>query len=153
MMESVLVQYFCNTAKEPLEDRSRFIGHFTQHIPQLVTIEDNHNLNRPVLEEEVVEDSGRSKRVLKALNASFIALMLKQENAMTPDGFQPIALCNVLYKIIYKVIANRLKPTLPSLISEEKTGYVEGRQILNNIIQAHEVVHSLKGSKQAGMIT
>ena len=35
---------------------------------------------------------------------------------------------------------------------EEQTGYVEGRQILNNIIQAHEVVHSLKSTKQAGMI-
>lgn len=56
------------------------------------------------------------------------------------------------YKIISKVIANRLKPLLPSLILEEKTCYVEGRQILNNIIQAHEVVHSLKTNKQVGMI-
>jgi len=71
---------------------------------------------------------------------------------MTPDGFKPIALCNVVYKIISKVIANRLKPLLPTLISEEQTSYVEGRQILNNIIQTHEVVHSLKSNKQAGMI-
>ena len=71
---------------------------------------------------------------------------------MTPDKFRPIALCNVAYKIISKVIANTLKPLLPTLVSEEHTGYVEGRQILNNIIQAHEVVHSLKTNKQAGMI-
>lgn len=45
-----------------------------------------------------------------------------------------------------------LKPLLPTLISEEKTRYMEGRKILNNIIQAHEVVHSLKRNKQAGMI-
>lgn len=89
---------------------------------------------------------------MKALNASFIALIQKKENSMTPDGFRPIALFNVVYKIISKVIANRLKPLLPSLILEEQTGYVEGRQILNNIIQAHEVVHSLKSNKQAGMI-
>jgi len=57
-----------------------------------------------------------------------------------------------VYKIISKVIANRLKPLLPTLLSEEQTGYVEGRQTLNNIIQAHEVVHSLKTNKQAGMI-
>jgi len=37
-------------------------------------------------------------------------------------------------------------------VSEEQTRYVEGRQILNNIIQAHEVVHSLKTNKQAGRI-
>jgi len=92
------------------------------------------------------------KKILKVLNASFIALISKHEKDMTPDRFMPIALCNVVYKIISKVIANRLKPLLPTLVSEEQTGYVEGRQILNNIIQAHEVVHSLKNNKQAGMI-
>eukprot|EP00253_Pinus_taeda_P033428 PITA_33428 len=153
-MESSLVQHFSNIAKEPLEDRSRFIDQFIQYIPKLVTREDNHNLNRPVSKEEVsedilefAEDSRKSKKVLKALNTSFIALIPKKENAMPLDGFQPIVLCNVVYKIISKVIANRLKPLLPSLISEEQTCYVEGRQILNNIIQAHEVVHSLKFNK------
>jgi len=41
---------------------------------------------------------------------------------------------------------------LPTLVSREKSGYVEGRQILDNIIQAHEVVHSLKTKKKAVMI-
>lgn len=71
---------------------------------------------------------------------------------MTLDRFRPIDLCNVVYKIISKVITNRLEPLLLALVSEEKTRFVEGRQILNNIIQAHEVVHSLKSNKQAGMI-
>ena len=71
---------------------------------------------------------------------------------MRPDRFRPIALCNVVYKIISKVIANRLKPLLPTLVSKEQNGYVERRKILNNIIQAHEVVHSLKSNKQAEMI-
>eukprot|EP00253_Pinus_taeda_P016327 PITA_16327 len=96
---------------------------------------------------EVVEDSRRFKTILKALNESFIALIPKQEKATSPDRFRPIALCNVVYKIISKVIVNRLKPLLPTLVLEEQTGYVEGRQILNNIIQAHEVVHSLITNK------
>jgi len=91
----------------------------------------------------VVEDSRKNNTILKALNTSFIALIPKQEATQTPDKFRPIALCNVVYKIISKVVANRLKPLLPSLLSIEQSGYVEGRQILNNIIQAHEVVHSL----------
>eukprot|EP00253_Pinus_taeda_P002583 PITA_02583 len=70
---------------------------------------------------KVVEVLRNSKIVLKALNASFIALIPKEEKAMTPDRFRPISLCNVVYKIISKVIANRLKPLLPTLVSKEKT--------------------------------
>ncbi len=101
---------------------------------------------------DVVEDSRKNKTVLKALNTSFISFIPKKENSMTPDRFRPITLRNVVYKIISKIIASKLKPLLPTLVSEEKNGYVEGRQILNNIIQADEVVHSLKSNKQACMI-
>jgi len=100
----------------------------------------------------VVEDSRVNKTILKALNTSFIALIPRQDSDQTADKYRPIALCNVVYKIISKVVANRLKPLLPKLVSEEQSGYVEGRQILDNIIQAHEVVHSLKRKKQAGVI-
>lgn len=54
-MESILVQHFLSRAEEPPEDRSTFTNICTQYIPQLVTREDNHNLNRPVLGEEVSE--------------------------------------------------------------------------------------------------
>ena len=100
----------------------------------------------------VVEDSRVNRTILKALNTSFIALIRKQDNAQTPDRYRPIALCNVVYKIISKVVANKLKPLLPSLVSVEQSGYVECRQILNNIIQAHEVVHSLTSNRKVGMI-
>ena len=74
--------------------------------------------------------------MLKALNTSFISPIPKQDLAQTLDRFRPIALCNVVYKIISKVMANRLKPILPTLVFGEQSGYVESRQILNNIIQA-----------------
>lgn len=67
---------------------------------------------------EVVEDSRTYNFFLKYLNASFIVLILKQEKVMTLDRFKPIALCNVVYKIVSKVIANRLKPLLVALISD-----------------------------------
>ena len=93
-----------------------------------------------------------NRTILKALNKSFISLIPKQDIGLTPDRFRPIALCNVVYKIISKVIANRLKPLLPTLVFVERTGYVEGRQILNNIIQAHKVLHSLTRNRKVGMI-
>eukprot|EP00253_Pinus_taeda_P009251 PITA_09251 len=76
---------------------------------------------------EVVEDSIRSRSVLKALNNYFIALIPKKEKAITSDRFRPIALCNVEYIIISKLIANKLKPLLLALISEDQIAYVEGR--------------------------
>ena len=54
-MESSLVQHFLSITEEPLLDRSWFINNFTKYIPKLVTREDNHNLNRPVSEDEVGE--------------------------------------------------------------------------------------------------
>ena len=68
---------------------------------------------------EVVEESRRFKTVLKALNEYFIALIPKQEKATSPDRFRPITLCNLIYKIISKVISNHLKPLLPTLVLEE----------------------------------
>eukprot|EP00253_Pinus_taeda_P008198 PITA_08198 len=158
-IEAVLVQRIRGIAKETISDREHFIRDLTRHIPRLVSREDNFNLNRPVTEKEVsedilnvVEDSRMNRTILKVLNTSFISLIPKQDNAQTLDRFRPIAICNVVYKIISKVVANRLKPLLPTLVSVEQSGYVEGRQILNNIIQAHEVVHSLTSNSKAGMI-
>lgn len=54
-MESVMVQHFQNIAEEIIVDRSQFTKSFAQHIPKLVTREDNYNLNRPVMEKEVKE--------------------------------------------------------------------------------------------------
>lgn len=101
---------------------------------------------------QVVEESRTLHWLLPSLNSTFIALLPKEENNSTSDKFFPIALCNVIYKVISKVIANRLKLLLPMLISPEQSGYVEGRQILDDIILTHEIIHSLKHSKQAGMI-
>ena len=81
-----------------------------------------------------------------------ITLITKENEVETPDRFIPIALCNVVYNIIYKVIENRLKPLLHSLISQEQVGFVEGRQIMDNIIHAHELIHTLKLQKRGGLI-
>eukprot|EP00253_Pinus_taeda_P023423 PITA_23423 len=86
------------------------------------------------------------------LNATFISLIPKSEESNSPDKYRPIALCNIIYKIVSKVVALRLKPVLPFIISPEQSGYVEGRQITDGIILTHEIIHSLKHSKKPGML-
>lgn len=96
---------------------------------------------------ELVEESRSMHWILPSLNATFLALVPKGDESNTLDKFKPIALCNVIYKLISKVLVNRLKPLLPLLISLEQTGYVEGRQIMDKIILSNEVIHSLKTQK------
>lgn len=86
---------------------------------------------------KVVEESRTMHWLLPSLNATFMALIPKEEQQNTLEKFRPIALCNVIYKIILKVITNRLKPLLPILILQKQSRYVEGRQILDGIILKH----------------
>jgi hypothetical protein len=79
---------------------------------------------------EVVEDSRRYLMVLPSLNSTFLTLIPKEDKVEYPSKFIPISLCNVIYKIISKVISNHLKSLLPLLISQEQSGFVEGHQIL-----------------------
>ena len=59
-----------------------------------------------------VEESSCTKRMHPSLNSNFLALIPKIEKAEEPQGFRPIALCNVIYKILATILVNRLKPIL-----------------------------------------
>ena len=75
---------------------------------------------------EIVDASRKARGVLKAFNATFLTLISKESGAANPSMFRPIALCNVIYKIISKVLVNRLRPLLPQIISPEQERFVEG---------------------------
>jgi hypothetical protein len=76
------------------------------------------------------------------INDTHIALIPKQLAPLVPADYRPISLCNVIYKIIAKCLANRLKPHLPDYVHQSQQAFIEGRRISNNIIIAQEITHS-----------
>jgi len=78
------------------------------------------------------------------LNHTYIALIPKKPKPELSSDFRPISLCNVVYKLITKVIANRVKPLLPSIISDTQGAFTQGRLISDNILIAYEVFHAMR---------
>ncbi|CAL1372090.1 unnamed protein product [Linum trigynum] len=79
-------------------------------------------------------------RMRKEVNCTILALIPKVPNANTMKNFRPISCCNLVYKCISKIIANRLKKVLPKIISPNQSAFIKGRLITDNIIMANELV-------------
>ena len=73
----------------------------------------------------------------------YIALIPKIKNPKHISEYRSISLYNVVYKLIAKVIANRLKKVLPSIIFSNQSAFVLGRLITDNILIAFEALHTM----------
>lgn len=78
------------------------------------------------------------------MNDTNVVLIPKKENANNINDLCLIALCNVLYKIAAKVLANHLKNILPKAISKFQSSFFPGRNITDNVLVVFEVLHHMK---------
>jgi len=85
-------------------------------------------------------------------NWKFLELISNETNPSNFSKLSPIFLCNTTYKILTKIIANCIKPLLPKLILENQGGFMEKKQITNNIILVQEVIHSSWITKDKGTL-
>ena len=74
------------------------------------------------------------------MNSTILAVVPKKTDSLEMRDFRPIACCNVLYKVVSKIIANRLKLLLPRMITENQSAFVRGRLLLKNVLFASELV-------------
>ena len=82
----------------------------------------------------MVSKSQHCQKIGGSTNFAFLALIPKEKGARTFNKFRLISLCNIGYKLITKVIANRLKALLPFIILENQGEFIQGQQIVDNII-------------------
>ena len=86
--------------------------------------------------------------MLPKINHTNIVLIPKVKDLEKMFDFRQISLCNVIYKIISKVLANRLKPVLPRIISPTQSAFVLGRLITNNVLVAYNMLHTMHARKK-----
>ncbi|XP_042974644.1 uncharacterized protein LOC122306276 [Carya illinoinensis] len=97
---------------------------------------------------EILNEGGE----IAPINNTFIFLIPKIKDPQKVLEFRPISLCNVIYKVVSKVLSNSLKEILPLIIAPTQSVFIPGRMILDNVIVAFETLHSMstKGKGQQG---
>jgi hypothetical protein len=100
----------------------------------------------PILKEEVchvILECLNAGIIPQELNMTHITLIPKSKNPMNVMGFRPISLCNVLYKLISKVLANRLKKILSSITALNQGAFIPGRLISDNVLATYKTVYTM----------
>ena len=94
----------------------------------------------------ILNDFHASGVVNRGVNETYIALIPKKYGSCRISNFRSISLVTSLYKIIFKVLASRLKEVLDSTISKNQGAFVANRQILDVALVANEVVEDVRAT-------
>lgn len=89
---------------------------------------------------EAYNESFRDCKMNKTLNCTAITLIPKVANPSNVVQYKPISCCNVLYKVICKMLSVRLQRVIPNVVSLAQTGFIPERKILDNVLLATELI-------------
>uniref|UniRef100_A0A803PWX1 Reverse transcriptase domain-containing protein n=1 Tax=Cannabis sativa TaxID=3483 RepID=A0A803PWX1_CANSA len=84
---------------------------------------------------------------LSCLNDTVVALIPKVDKPQKIEEFRPISLCNVIYKIVSKCLANRLRHSLDQVVSDSQSAFLKGRLIHDNAIVGYECLHVMRKNR------
>ena len=91
-------------------------------------------------------------KFVKSLNSTFLVLIPKKAGAEDLRDFRPISLMGGLYKLLAKVLANRLKKVVGKVVSSAQNAFIEGRQILDATLIANEAIDFLLKRNESGVL-
>ena len=81
------------------------------------------------------------------LNETLITLIPKCKNPETISQYRPIGLCNSIYKVVSKILVERIRPFLKEIISPVQSAFVPGRRGLDNVLIAQELIYAMDRKK------
>lgn len=84
---------------------------------------------------------------MEFLNVTNIVLIPKTSHPTNMENFRPISLCNVLYKVIAKVVVNRFQHVLDACIDNAQSAFVPRCLITSNVLVTYEIMHTLKNKR------
>ncbi|XP_052484514.1 uncharacterized protein LOC128039852 [Gossypium raimondii] len=119
--------------------------HLLSLVEEKVTCSMNERLLRQFTEEDI---ACAGQEDLSAINKTRLILIPKVGKSSNMTHFRPISLCNVIYKIIAKVLVLRMSEILGTCINEAQGASIPGRLISDNVLIAYEILHSLKMKKR-----
>jgi hypothetical protein len=100
----------------------------------------------------IVNDFLLGRIDISRLNFGVLSLIPKVPGADNISQFRPIALINVIFKMVSKAVATKLDPIANRVISPNQTSFIKGRFILDGILALHEVVHEVKAKREARIL-
>ncbi|GKV07538.1 hypothetical protein SLEP1_g19298 [Rubroshorea leprosula] len=99
-----------------------------------------------------VDDFHRNGKLVRGVNSSLIVLVPKVTNPQKIEELKPIFLIGVMYKVVAKLLANRISSVLGSIIGESQMAFIRGRQMVDSIVIANETIDAANRNKKASFM-
>ncbi|GJT04294.1 RNA-directed DNA polymerase, eukaryota [Tanacetum coccineum] len=149
--------HFANRFRAPVDTRYKLNYTFPNKLQpdQMATLESpvsRDEVRNAVLIFEAVEWFFEHSSFSRGCNSSFIALIPKNQDPKFVNDYRPISLIGSLYKVVTKILANRLSSVIPGLISDVQTAFLPNRQILDGPFIINELLSWCKHKKQQAMV-